>query len=116
METIEELKRKFEHFAIEQSLAINEGNGKKVNAYHKKIQKLYIQIKSLGCTEVFKEFLDNENENVRIWAAGYCLRDYPKLAERELMKLTKSKEPIISLSAKATLEFYRKGMWDNLLV
>ena len=119
METLEKIKVDFEKFAIEQSCAFAEGEGKKTNRFHKKIQLLHKQAKELDCINVFESFLDNKNENVMLWASIFCLEISPKLAWKNLVNLSHSSEPIISLSAKATLDSLRKGRlillcWKNV--
>ena len=109
MATLEKIKVDFEKFAIEQSCAFAEGEGKKANRFHKKIQLLHKQAKELDCINVFESFLDNKNENVMLWASIFCLEISPKLAWKNLVNLSHSSEPIISLSAKATLDSLRKG-------
>lgn len=116
METIETLKIKFEQYAIEQYLALCEGSGKKANRAHKKIQLLYAKIKDLNRVDVFTEFLHHEHENVRLWAAGFCLKVYPDLAEKELKKLLKSSDFFIRSAAKCTLSLYKNNEWDKLVV
>lgn len=44
-----------------------------------------------------------------LWASIFCLEISPKLAWKNLVNLSHSSEPIISLSAKATLDSLRKG-------
>ena len=109
METIEKIKANFEKFAIEQFCAFAEGNGKKANRFHKKIQLLHGQAKELDCINVFEAFLDNTNENVKLWASIFCLDISPKLAWKNLVELSHSLEPIISLSAKAALDSLKKS-------
>lgn len=116
METIEKLKKDFEDFAIQQNVAAMEGNGSKANRFHKKIQKLYERTKILGYTNMFKDFLYNENESVRIWAATFCLKQYPEIAKEVLTELTKSSKPIISLSAKSILESFHREKWNEIII
>lgn len=116
METIEILKIKFEKYAIEQYIALCEGSGKKANCAHKKIHLLYLKIRNLDRVDIFTEFLHHEHENVRLWAAGFCLKAYPHLAEKELKKLSKSSDFFISSAAKCTLKLYQNNEWDKLLI
>lgn len=117
METMntEEIKEHFINYTIKQSHASHEGNGKKANQYHKKIWELYHRAKEQNCIEIFKEFLDNPNENTRIWAAGFSYRTAPKSAIKVLKVLSKSSDPMIWLSVKATLESFDNGEWKLLL-
>lgn len=87
METVEALKKQFVNYAIEHSQFYENGEGKKANRIHKKIHSLYLKIKSLDKIDVLKDFLDDEHECVRLWAAGFCLKIAPELAIQELTKL-----------------------------
>lgn len=104
METIENIKTNFERFAIEQNRALAEGNGKKANRFHKKIQLLHEHAKTLNCVYIFASYLEHENEIIKLWASVFCMEIAPQIAHKNLVKLTHSSEPIISLSAKATLD------------
>ena len=108
METIGNLQKKFEYYAEQQYIAFSEGGGRKANIWHKKIMKLYEMCQTLKCTDMFRTFLFHENENVRLWAAGFCRNEYPKESMKVLKKLLRSSEPIISLSAKVLLEPFNK--------
>lgn len=115
METIEKIKKDFEDYVIQQNLALAEGNGKKANRFHKKIQNLYRNVRDINRVDIFKDYLNDKNESVTLWAAGLCLKEYPEVAQKKLVELSKSSDSMICLSAKATLEFYMKGMWDKLI-
>lgn len=104
METIDELKKNFVQYVNEQSNAFAEGNGKKANRFHKKIQDLYLKVSTLYGSEEFEEFLYSENENVKLWASCFCMEIYPDKSRQNLQDLLKSSEPIISLAAKMKLE------------
>lgn len=104
METIDDLKKIFVQYANEQSYAFTEGNGRKANRFHKKIEDLYIKASCLYNDDVFKDFLTSENENVKLWVSCFYLEKYPNEAKKNLQDLIKSSEPIISLSAKMKLE------------
>lgn len=102
------IKERFVEYALKQSHAFDEGNSQKANKYHKKINLLFKQAQEQGCENVFKEFLDNKNENIELWAAGFCLEIDPIKAEKKLIKISTSSNPMMSISAKATLDIYRK--------
>ena len=110
------LKKQFVSSVIEHSQAYENGEGKKANRIHKKIHSLYLKIKSLDKIDVLKDFLDDEHECVRLWAAGFCLKIAPELAIQELTKLRKSSNFFIRTDAEITLKLYRNNEWDKLLV
>ena len=70
-------------------------------AFIKKYSYYINKLKELDCINVFESFLDNKNENVMLWASIFCLEISPKLAWKNLVNLSHSSEPIISLSAKS---------------
>ena len=114
METLEILKEQFVSYAISQLQALENGEGRKANRIHKKIHSIYLKLKNLDRVDVLKDFLNDEHECVRLWAAGFCLKIAPKLAEQELKK--KSEDFFISSAAEVTLKLYRNNEWDKLLV
>lgn len=103
METIDEIKKNFVQYVNEQSNAFAEGNGKKANRFHKKIQNLHLKVSTIYGNEVFKEFLYSEDENIKLWASCFCMEAYPDRSRKNLQDLLKSSEPIISLAAKMKL-------------
>lgn len=104
METIDELKKYFVQYVNEQSNAFAEGNGKKANRFHKKIQDLHLKASALYGNDFFTEFLNSEDENIKLWASCFCIETYPDKSRKNLQDLLKSSEPIISLAAKIKLE------------
>lgn len=116
MEPLEILKKKFEDYVALHNDALAKGNGKMANRIHKKIQDLYHQVKNANQIEIFRDYLDSYDESMCLWAASLCLKTYPQEAEKQLVKLSKSTNPMISISAKAALDFYTKGSWDKLIV
>ena len=108
METVDDLRKKFEYYAEQQYIAFSEGGGRKANIWHKKIMKLYEKCQALECTDMFHTFLFHENENVRLWAAGFCRREFPKDSIKVLKRLRQSSEPMISLSARFLLDSFKK--------
>ena len=117
METMnkEEIKEHFIKYAIMQNDALKNGNGKKANQFHKKIWNLYHDAKKQNYIEIFKECLDNTDENVKSWAAGFSYLIDSKLAKNVLTKLLKSSDPAIWLSAKAMLDSFNNGEWEKRL-
>ena len=94
--------------ATEHGLAIAEGDHKKANKLHKKIQALYDQAKKDDITHLFEQLLKDNNENVRLWAATFSLKSSPQLAEETLNNLTEL-TTITGLSAKTTLQLWNQG-------
>lgn len=114
--TTEEIKEYFVKYVNLHSNAVDEGCSKKANQYHKKILNLYHLAKEQNCIkEVFEDFLNNSDEAIRLWAAGFCLKLCPTLSEKVLINITKSSDPFRSISAQATLEFYKTGQWDKIV-
>lgn len=116
METImtrENIKDKFLAEAIEHGKATAIGDFKKSNKIHKKIQALYNKAKEQNQTDIFSEFLDENNENVRLWAAIFTLQTFPKLAEKTLVSLI-NLPSITGLTAKTTLHLWKEGKLNLL--
>lgn len=113
MITRENIKDSFLAEAIKHGKAIAEGDHKKANKLHKKIQSLYKEAKDSNQVDLFGELLNESDENVRLWAATFTLKFSPDTAEKTLVSLSKLSS-IIGLSAKTTLEMWKQGMLNLL--
>lgn len=113
MITRDKIKEDFLSEALEHSKTIATGDHKKANKLHKKLHSLYGKAKEQGIIDVFEEFLNESDENVRLWAATFSLSSSPELAEKSLKKLTEL-STITGLSAKTTLNLWKDGKLDLL--
>ncbi|WP_440881128.1 hypothetical protein [Tenacibaculum sp. C7A-26P2] len=113
MITIDKIKEGFLSEAIEHGKAIAIGDNKKANKLHKKLHNLYSKAKKQNVVNVFEEFLNEDDENVRFWAATFSLSSSPELAEKSLAKLTELSS-ITGLSAKTTLHLWKEGKLNLL--
>ncbi|MCB9235034.1 MAG: DUF2019 domain-containing protein [Bacteroidia bacterium] len=109
----ENIKHNFLAEAIDHGKAIAEGDNIKANKLHKKIQTLYKKAKESNQVDLFSELLNDSDENVRLWAATFSLKVFPDKAEKELLSLSNSTS-IIGLSARTTLDMWKKGMLNLL--
>ena len=116
METIierDDLKRKFLLDAIEHGKAIDIGDYKAANKIHKKLTALYNKAKNSNQINVFSEMLNEQNENVRLWAATFTLKYSPVLAEKTLFELSAS-PTIRGVGAKTTLALWKENRLNLL--
>ena len=109
----EEIKSRFRTEAIEHGKAIANGDHKKANKLHKKLQVLYVKAKEHNKADVFSELLYEADESVRLWASTFTLKVYPDLAEQSLENLSELSS-IVGLSAKTTLHLWKEGKLDLL--
>ncbi|GAP68172.1 hypothetical protein BA6E_102170 [Bacteroidales bacterium 6E] len=110
---MENIKETFLRYAIEHGQATGVGDHKKANKIHKKLQDLYNETKSHKILNVFTEFLNNNNESVRLWAATFSLNNNPEIAVEALEKLAEITS-ITGLSAKTTLHLWKEGKLNLL--
>jgi len=113
MITRENIKAQFVAEAIEHGKLLAEGDRKKANKVHKKIQALYNLAKEQDQVDVFSELLGEADENVRLWAATFTLKKFPDLAEKSLKELS-ALSGITGLSAKTTLHLWKEGQLNLL--
>lgn len=113
MITRERIKQDFLVEVIEHGKAIAEGDHKKANKLHKKIQSLYNKARESNHVDLFSELLNENDENVRLWAATFALKISPETAVEALVNLS-NLSSITGLSAKTTLDLWKKGMLDLL--
>jgi len=113
MITRDKIKKDFLLEAIEYGNAIAIGDNKKANKLHKKLHNFYDIAKEQNVVSLFEELLNEDNENIRFWAATFSLASSPKLAEKTLERLTELSS-IIGLSAKTTLQLWKQGRLDLL--
>jgi len=106
MTTREKIKEKFLAFAIEHGIAYSNGDYKKANKLHKKLQSLYNQVKKQNQSDIFSEFMTNENRSVKLWAASFTLRVFPDLAVKTLEEISILSDSFGS-TAKILLELWR---------
>lgn len=111
MDTIEKtqkFKDSFYRQAIEHGEAIAIGDHKKANKLHKKLQVLYNQANEQNNAEIFAQFLKDNNDSVKLWAAVFSLKSSPEVALNVLQELSE-RNKIIGLTAKTTLDLWHSG-------
>ena len=113
METIENLKDKYEKYCKERGIALSDGNSKKADFLHKKITRLIQLATESNLYEIFIPFLNSEDENVKLWTACEYLQTQPGIALKALNELSKSSDFLISFKAKATIRLYKEGKWEQ---
>lgn len=116
MDTIIErrkIKEKFLIDATEHGQAIAIGDHKKANSIYKKLQNLYSKSKEKNQVDVFGELLNDNDENVRLWAAVFTLKTSTVIAEKTLEELT-NLTSITGLTAKTILQLWKDGKMELL--
>lgn len=106
--TRNEIKHQFIADSAEHGKAHFIGDYKKANKLHKKLHELYYCAKEQNQADVFSELLNDEDENVRIWAATFTLKVFPVLAEKTLQEIDHSSN-INGIDAKTTLRLWKEG-------
>ncbi len=109
----ENLIEEFLAYVAKHGHAISLGDHDKANKIHKSLQSLYNTAKEENLSNVFEELLNEEDENVRLWAATFTLKVSPGIAEKTLQELTGSKG-ITGLTAKTTLQLWKLGLLNTL--
>lgn len=105
----EKIRQLFVNYSLKHQESLFNGDSKLANKIHKKLHKLYDEAKLSDQISIFSEFLENENENVRLWSAIFTINYNPEISKKALSKLSKS-ETIVGLSAKTTIELWKKGL------
>jgi len=113
MTTRKEIKERFLRDATEHGKAYFSGDYKKANKLHRKLHDLYNRAKEQHQEDVFSELVNNEDENVRLWAATFTLSVCPVLAEKSLIEVAELPS-ITGLDAKTTLRLWKEGRLDLL--
>lgn len=111
--TKENVRTQFVLYAVEHGKTTFTGDYKKANKMHRLLQEIYKTAKRSGFLDVFEEFLNDEDENIKLWAAVFALRNAPVDAERALQELS-SLTTITALTAKTTLHLWREGKLELL--
>jgi hypothetical protein len=96
--------------AYKHGIAYSKGDYKVANKLHKSLHKFYKFNLENNRVEIFKQFLNHESENVRLWAAIFTLKFDSKAAEKTLEKLVL--ESNIRMTAEMTLKLWRQGKLD----
>lgn len=91
--------------------AIEAGNHKQANKVYDKLMEAYRQIKAQGAltSEDFHELLFAPSMGTRLWAATHYLAISNDEAEKVLASLGEVPNSLLALSAKITLEEWKKG-------
>ena len=91
--------------------AIEAGNHKQANKAYDKLMEAYRQIKAQGAltSEDFHELLFAPSMGTRLWAATHYLAISSEEAEKVLSALGEVPNSLLAVSAKITLEEWKKG-------
>jgi len=91
--------------------AIETGNHKKANKAYDELMAVYQQIKAQGAlnSEAFHELLSAPSMGTRLWAATHYLAISSEEAEKVLSALGEVPNSLLAVSAKITLEEWKKG-------
>jgi len=112
MMTRDEIRERFLSDSAEHGKAYSNGDYEKANELHKKLHDLYNQAKEQNQVDVFSGLLNDEDENVKLWAAIFTLKLYPEIAEKILLDL--ARESRIKMTAETTLHLWKEGKLDLL--
>ncbi len=89
---------------------------KKVNSTHDKIMELATEILNSPQPESLRTLLDDNDEWVQLYSATHYLEVNETIASKRLRSLSKSKDPIISITASYTLKEWKNGELTRLRV
>jgi hypothetical protein len=111
--TREDIKADFLSEALAHGKALSNGDYKGANRIHKRLQVLYKVAKKQNQIDVFSELLEENDENVRLWAATFTIEILPELAENVLINLAEL-STITGLSAKTVLNLWKENKLNLL--
>ena len=104
-------KESFIEIAIEHGEAIKIGDSKKANKLHSKLTKIYESAQGeIERNEELKQISHHSNQNVKLWAAAFLLKEDTDYA-RQILYDIKESGTVFSLSASTILDMWNKGMW-----
>lgn len=91
--------------------AIEAGNHKQANKVYDKLMEAYRQIKAQGAltSEDFHELLSAPSMGTRLWAATHYLVISHEKSEKVLTALGEVSNSLLAVSAKMTLDEWKKG-------
>lgn len=91
--------------------AIETGNHKKANKAYDELMAVYQQIKAQGAltSDAFHELLSAPSMGTRLWAATHYLAISYEESEKVLTSLGEVSNCLLAVSAKTTLEEWKKG-------
>lgn len=112
-ENIEKIKKSFVDYCLIQYEASLNGDSKTSNKMHKKIMSIYSKLKKNNIQDIVIEYINDENEGVRLCAAVFLLKTKTAIALECLKNLTNS-NTIISLRAKLIMELWEENKMDLL--
>ncbi|MGX5857952.1 hypothetical protein ACWKW6_30120 [Dyadobacter jiangsuensis] len=92
--------------AVSHGLAIDQGDHKVADKFHKRLQSIYKKAKEDDLVDVFVDLLESSQDSVRLWAATFCLRLHPVRAVKALEDLQKSTN-ITGLTATTLLDLHK---------
>ena len=91
--------------------AIETGNHKKANKAYDELMAVYQQIKAQGAliSDAFHELLSAPSMGTRLWAATHYLAISYEESEKVLTALGEVSNSLLAVSAKTTLDEWKKG-------
>jgi hypothetical protein len=104
-------KELFIEIATEHGEAMKVGNSKKANKLHSKLTKVYENAeKEVERNDELRQVSHNSNQNVKLWAAAFLLKEDTEYAKQVLINIKESGS-VFALSASTILDMWNKGMW-----
>jgi len=108
MKDIDSLIFQFLEEAERYSKAILEGNNKVANKANEKMMSIIKAIEGLKGTNRLLEYLDSDNDGIRLCVALNIIKTYPDRAKKTLQEII-IKDNLFSLLAKMGLDLRKNG-------
>ncbi len=106
---VQALMNKVTDLCVEQGKAMDEGDSISANELHEKISIIMSNVKAQGQLSELKQLLQNDDENVKLWAATYLLPTEEELALSVISQVEKS-DRLLSIEATTLKDMWNKGM------
>lgn len=104
----------FAELAARHGKEIVNGDSTAANRTHAQLSSLAGSIPTESRCECLAPLCRHADASVRMWAATYLLPIDEALATDVLMKIKNEEQSILSLTAKTTLDMWKKGMLQNV--
>ncbi|WP_187274351.1 DUF2019 domain-containing protein [Paenibacillus sp. N3.4] len=85
------------------------GNFKKANKAANQIYDVVTELKNQNNLQYLVQFLQHENDSVKLWSAGYLLNLQPEIALSALQTIMGRPKSLVSFSAEVTFSEWQKG-------
>jgi hypothetical protein len=105
----EDLVAEYEAAAHSHGVATENGDYKIANKNADVVAKIYAELRSRGERELLLSLLVHESQGVRCWAGAHALDFAPQQGEPVLAVLAEDQRSLMAMSARVTLEEWRKG-------